>query len=67
MTQFYTFKEFCQILKANPNPVKTWKRRGDLPKKLFFKIGGTLYVFKDDFEKWLKEKQAWEGDYYGNL
>lgn len=50
MTQFYTFKEFCQILKANPNTVKTWKRRGDLPKKLFFKIGGTLYVFKDDFE-----------------
>lgn len=32
MTQFYTFKEFCQILKANPNTVKTWKRRGDLPK-----------------------------------
>lgn len=67
MIEFYTFKEFCALLKANPNTVKTWKRRGDIPQKLFFKIGGTVYIYKDDFEKWVKEKQAWEGDYYGSL
>lgn len=67
MTEFYTFKEFCTLLKANPNTVKTWKRRGDLPQKLFFKIGGTVYILKDKFEQWVAEKQAWVGDYYGDL
>lgn len=46
MTNFITFKEFCEVLKANPNTVKTWKRRGDLPAKIFFKIGGTVYILK---------------------
>lgn len=67
MDKLYTFKEICQIFKVSPNTVKTWKRRGHMPAKLFFKIGGTLYVFKEDFDKWLKEKQACEGDYYGSL
>ncbi len=67
MTEFFTFKEFCSLLKANPNTVKTWKRRGDLPAKIFFKIGGTVYVLKNEFEKWVKEQQAWKGQYYGDL
>jgi len=67
MTEFYTFEEFCKLLKANPNTVKTWKRRGNLPAKIFFKIGGTIYVLKDIFEQWVAEKQAGVGDYYGNL
>lgn len=62
-----TFAEFCKLLKANPNTVKTWKRRGDLPAKMFLKIGGTLYILQDVFEKWVQEKQAWVGDYYGDL
>ncbi len=57
-----TFTEFCKFLKANPNTVKTWKRRGDLPAKIFLKIGGTLYILQDVFEKWVQEKQAWVGD-----
>ncbi len=65
--QLLTFSEFCKILKANPNTVKTWRRRKDLPEKIFLKIGGTLYVIQEDFEKWIKEQQAWKGDYYGDL
>ncbi|MBQ8848352.1 MAG: helix-turn-helix domain-containing protein [Candidatus Gastranaerophilales bacterium] len=63
----WTFDEFCKVLKANPNTVKTWKRRKDLPEKIFFKIGGTLYIIKDSFEAWVKEKQAWKGEYYGDI
>ena len=67
MTNFITFKEFCTLLKANPNTVKTWKRRGDLPAKIFFKIGRTVYILKDKFEQWVADQQAWKGEYYGNL
>ena len=63
MTELLTFKEFCKVLKANPNTVKTWKRRKDLPEKIFFKIGGTLYILKNEFEKWIAETQAGKGDY----
>ena len=67
MTDFITFQEFCKLLKANPNTVKTWKRRGDLPAKIFFKIGGTVYILKDMFEQWVVDKQAGVGEYYGDL
>ena len=66
-TDFWTFNEFCKVLKANPNTVKTWRRRKFLPEKIFFKIGGTLYILKDSFEKWVKEQQASKGDYYGDI
>ena len=68
MKELIRFETFCkEILKANPNTVKTWKRRGDLPAKIFLKIGGTLYIRKDSFERWLDEEQAFKGDYYGNI
>ncbi len=67
MTELITFKEFCTLLKAKPSTVKTWRRRKDLPEKLFFKIGGTLYVRKDSFDRWINEEQAFKGDYYGNI
>ena len=68
MTELITFKDFCKdILKANPNTVKTWKRRGALPKHIFFKIGGTLYVLKDSFEKWMQDKQTMKGQYNDSI
>lgn len=36
MTNLITFKEFSKLLKANPNTVKSWKKRGDLPPNIFF-------------------------------
>ena len=39
MRNLMTFNEFVKILKISPNTVKTWKRRGDLPPEIFFKIG----------------------------
>lgn len=62
MENLITFKEFTQLLKANPNTVKTWKRRGDLPAKIFFKIGGTLYILKDKFEQWVQENQVGDNE-----
>lgn len=67
MTDFYTFEEFCAILKANPNTVKTWKRRGNLPAEIFFKIGGTLYILKEEFEKWIAEKKVRVAKNHDNL
>lgn len=57
MTNLITFEGFCTKLKANPNTVKTWKRRGDLPPEIFFKIGGTLYILEDKFDEWVQTKQ----------
>lgn len=67
MTEFYTFKEFCEVLKANPNTVKTWRRRGNLPTKIFFKIGGSLYILKDKFEQWVIESKKEDEDFYDNI
>lgn len=64
MMNFITFKEFCSILNANPNTVKTWKRRGNLPANIFFKIGGTQYILIDEFEQWVKKERAMEGIEY---
>lgn len=58
MTNLITFKEFSKLLKANPNTVKSWKKRGDLPPNIFFKIGGTLYIFQDKFEEWIETQQG---------
>ena len=41
--------------------------RTSLPAKIFFKIGGTVYILKDKFEQWVADQQAWKGEYYGNL
>ncbi len=57
MENLITFKEFVNKLKTNSNTVKSWKRRGDLPPEIFFKIGGTLYVLEDKFKKWVQEQQ----------
>lgn len=68
MTELYTFKEFCTgVVKANPNTVKTWKRRGDLPEKIFFKIGGTLYILKNKYEQWVLENQKEDEDCHDNI
>ena len=58
MNNLITFKEFTKRLKANPNTVKSWKRRGELPPEIFFKIGGTLYILEDKFNDWIVKKQS---------
>ena len=58
MDNLIKFEDFCKSIKANQNTVKTWKRRKNLPEKIFFKIGGTLYILKDKFEQWIEEKQT---------
>ncbi len=58
MNNLITFNEFTKLLKANPNTVKSWKRRGDLPPEIFFKIGGTLYVLEDKFNEWITKRQT---------
>lgn len=58
MNNLITFNEFTKLLKANPNTVKSWKRRGDLPPGIFFKIGGTLYVLEDKFNDWITKRQT---------
>lgn len=58
MNNLITFNEFTKLLKANPNTVKSWKRRGDLPPEIFFKIGGTLYVLEDKFNDWITKRQT---------
>lgn len=67
MIEFWTFKEFCSKIKANPNTVKTWRRREILPEKIFFKIGGTLYILKDKFEQWVIESKKEDEDSHDNI
>ena len=58
MSNLITFREFTKLLKANPNTVKSWKRRGDLPQEIFLKIGGTLYIKEDKFNAWVEQSSS---------
>ena len=37
-------KEFAKMLGVPESTVRTWKRRGDIPKECFITIGVTVFV-----------------------
>lgn len=54
MENLMSINELAKELKKPPSTINTWRRRGDLPQELFFKIGGTVFVKKDKFLEWVE-------------
>lgn len=44
-------KEFAESIKVPESTVRTWKRRGDIPKNCFLIIGSTVFVKVDQFRE----------------
>lgn len=53
MLGLLTLKELAVELKTVESTIRTWKKRGDLPKHLFLKIGGTVYCKEDNLKEWI--------------
>jgi len=54
MINLMSINELAKELKKPVSTVNTWRRRGDLPEELFFKIGGTVFVKKIKFQEWIE-------------
>lgn len=54
MTDLISINDFAKELKKPVSTINTWRRRGNLPQEIFFKIGGTVFVRKDKFQQWVE-------------
>lgn len=56
MLGLLTINELARELKTKPPTIRTWKLRGDLPEKLFIKIGGTVYCKENELKGWIESQ-----------
>lgn len=57
MFEIMKIREVAKELKIPESTIRTWKRRGEIPKNCFLKIGGTIFIRIKNFREWL-EKDA---------
>lgn len=48
-----TIKEFAKKMNKPESTIRTWRNRGDLPKELFKKIGGDVFIKTEKFKEWV--------------
>lgn len=46
-------KRVAEGLGVPESTLRTWKRRGEVPRECFKMIGGTLYVRVKEFQEWV--------------
>ena len=46
-------KDAAAFLNAKESTVRTWINRGQIPSEVIFRIGNTVIIKKDKFEKWI--------------
>lgn len=46
-------KDAAEYLNAKESTVRTWINRGQIPSEVIFRIGNTVRIKKDKFEKWI--------------
>lgn len=48
-------KDAALFLNAKERTVRTWISRGQIPSEVIFRIGNTVRIKKDKFEKWIAD------------
>lgn len=48
-------KDAALFLNAKERTVRTWISRGQIPPEVIFRIGNTVRIKKDKFEKWIAD------------
>ena len=51
--QLISTKEAANLLQAKESTVRTWINRGLIPPELIFRIGNTVRIRLDKFNKWV--------------
>lgn len=54
MLNLMSISDLAKELGKPISTINTWRRRGDLPNELFFKIGGTVFVKRSKFQEWIE-------------
>lgn len=49
-----SIKDLAKKMGKPESTIRTWKRRGDIPKDLFKKIGGDVFIKTKKFEEWIE-------------
>jgi len=48
-------KDFAKEIGTPESTVRTWKRRGDIPKNCFLVIGSTVFVRVKEIQQWISQ------------
>ena len=51
--QLISIKETANLLQTKESTVRTWINRGQIPPELVFRIGNTVRIRLDKFDKWV--------------
>ena len=57
MFDLMSIKDFAKEINKPESTVRTWKRRGDIPKDVFKEIGGTVFIGTDKFKEWISNEE----------
>lgn len=55
MSNLLSIKEFSERLKKPESTVRTWIRRGDIPRTIVKKIGSTVFINEQRFNEWVEK------------
>lgn len=55
MCNLLSIKEFSGKLKKPESTIRTWIRRGDIPKDIIKKIGSTVFIREERFNEWVEK------------
>ena len=55
MFNLIRLKDLAKELNIPESTIRTWKRRNEIPEECFKKIGSTVFVKVETFEKWIGE------------
>lgn len=50
-----SLKDFAKQLGKPESTVRTWKRRGNIPKSCFLIIGSTVFVRVEEIQQWIEK------------
>lgn len=53
MIGLISIKKFAEQMDKPLSTIKTWRRRGELPKYLFKKVGGEIFVRTERIKEWV--------------
>ncbi len=51
--QLISIKEAANLLQTKESTVRTWINRGQIPSELIFRIGNTVRIRLDKFDRWV--------------
>ncbi len=51
--QLISIKETANLLQTKESTVRTWINRGQIPPELIFRIGNTVRIRLEKFDKWV--------------